>query len=253
MKTSKIQSTATELGALGLLVLLLLPSGIACNMAATGHNVHGRRLYEQGQFNQAFQSFNKAIQANPRNADAYYNMAALYHYLGRQQNNIQYLQQAEQLYGQAITFDNNHVSAYRGLAVRMLESGRGQDAFNMLRNWQARYPYSEEPLIEIASLLKDTGDRNRSMQYLVDALALNSQNARALKEMGQLREEAGQYQLALDNYIRSYQANNLQTDVAQKIASLQGQLAYSPGMPGPGQPIQPGQPRFGGANFYVPR
>ncbi len=253
MKILKICADAGVAVAFVSLIVAGLGVHVGCNVAATGHNVHGRRLYEQGQFATAIDSFKKAVQANPKNADAYYNMAATYHFLGQQQNNLQWLQQSEQLYNQAIALDNNHIPSHRGLAVRMMEAGRSNDAFTLLRNWQARFPYSEEPLIELARLTKETGDRARSMQYLVDALALNSQNPRALKAMGQLREEAGQYQLALENYVRSYQANNLQADVAQKIAGLQGRLAYQPSLPGPGQPVQPGQPRFGGADFYVPR
>jgi len=240
-------------GSLFYLVLGLSIVAIGCNVASTGHNVHGKRLYEQGQFASAITSFEQALKANPKNPDAFYNMGATYHFLGNQQNNSQWLQQGEQLYNQALALDSNHVESYRGLAVSMMQTGRSNDAFNLLRNWQTRFPTSEEPLIELARLTKESGDRPRSMQYLVDALALNSRNPRALKAMGQLREEAGEYQLALQNFVRSYQANNLQSDVASKIAGLQGRLAYQNALPTPGQPVQPGQPRFGGANVYVPR
>lgn len=239
------------------LAVLALPLAVffaGCNVMATGHNVQGKRLYEQGQFASAINSFQQAISQNPQNADAFYNMAATYHFLGRQQNNPQWIQHAQNLYNQALTLNNNHGESYRGLAVLMAESGKSTDAFSLLRNWQVQFPYSEEPLIELSRLTKETGDRSRAMQYLVDALALNSQNPRALKAMAMLREEAGQYDLALDNYIRSYQANNLQSDVAAKIASLQSQLTNQINqIPTPGQPSQPGQPRFGVANPYVPR
>ncbi len=233
----------------GLLLLVLT----GCNMMATGHNVQGKRLYEQGQFASAINSFQQALSQNPRNADAFYNMGATYHFLGKQQQNSQWINQAQDLYSQALNIDRNHTESYRGLAVLMAEAGKSSDAFNLLRNWQAQFPYSEEPLIELSRLTKETGDRSRAMQYLVDAMALNSNNARALKAMAVLREEAGQYDLALNNYLRSYQSNNLQSDVAAKIAALQGRLAYSAGLPTPGQPTQPGQPRFGGSNPYVPR
>ena len=120
--------------------------------------------------------------------------------------------------------------AYRGMAVALAENGQVTDAFNLLQNWQNAVPGSEEPRIELARLAKETGDRGRSMQYLLDALAVNPQNPRALKAMGLLREEEGQYQLALQNYLRSYQVNNLQTDVAEKIAALQGRLADGTGL-----------------------
>ena len=193
--------------------------------------------------------FQRSIQANPRNADAYYNMASTYLFLGKQQKNSSWIQQADQLYRQALNLDPNHADAYRGLASLMVENGRAADAFQMVQNWRARQPGSAEPLIELARMFRETGNRGTASQLLVDALNIDGTNAQALKDMGQIREEAGEYALALQNYIRSYQSNNLQTDVAQKIASLQG-LTSSAGQT---FPFQPGQNRLGSINQYVPR
>lgn len=228
-----------------ILPALLLASG--CNIAATGHNVQGKRLYEQGQFAQAISTFQKAVNANPRNPDAYYNMASTYYYLGKQQNNATWTQQAEQLYRRALVIDPNHTDAHRGLAAVLVESGRSGEAFQMLQAWQARAPFSAEPLIELARLQSEFGNRSNAMQTLANALNVDSNNPRALKAMGLMREQSGEYQLALDNYIRSYQANNLQPDVAEKIARLQGSARPQV------VPFQPGQNRLGSAQQYVPR
>jgi len=224
-----------------------------CNLATNNHNIQGRRLYEQGQYQQAINCFQRSLAANPQNPDAYYNMGAVYYHLGKQQKNAQWVAHAQQLYSQAISLNPNHLPAYRGLAVSMAESGRVEEAFAMLQNWQQSVPYSEEPKIELARLAKETGDTARSTQYLLDALAINPQNPRALKAMGRLREEAGEYQLALQNYMRSYQVNNLQTDVAERIGALQGRLGGANSIPVNVQAAQPGQIRLGGADHYVPR
>jgi tetratricopeptide (TPR) repeat protein len=118
----------------------------------------------------------------------------------------------------------------------------------MLNDWRARSPRSPEPLIEMARLQKEAGNSPLAIQYLADALAVDGTNARALKAMGQLREEAGQYQLALENYVRSYQSNNMQRDVAERIAALQGRVAGVPPTP-----PRVGQTRVGEAWQYVPR
>ena len=97
-------------------------------------------------------------------------------------------------------------------------------------------------------MYRETGNRAQATQLLSDALNVDSTNARALKAMGQMREEAGQYAMALENYVRSYQSNNLQTDVAQKIATLQGRVRSAQTIP-----FQPGQNRLGSLNQYVPR
>ena len=222
---------------------------MGCNVAATGHNMQGRRLYEQGQFAEALQTFQKALQTNPRNADAYYNMAATYYFLGKQHRNTQWLQQSENLYRQALGIEPTHADSFRWLAALMMENGRSNDALQMVQSWRASAPRSAEPVIELARMHRELGKAQQSMQLLVDALHIDSANPRALKAMGQIREEQGQHQLALDNYTRSYQANNLQPDVAAKIASLRGQMQVI----SQNGPNQPGQTRLGSVNQYVPR
>jgi len=234
-----------------LALLICLAGSVAisgCNFSATGSNLQGKRLFEQGQFAQAIEMFQRSIQADPRNADAYYNLASTYLFLGKQQKNSSWIQQADQLYRQALNLDPNHADAYRGLASLMIENGRASEAFQMVQNWRAQQPGSPEPLVELARMFRETGNRGSSTQLLVDALNLDGTNARALKAMGQMREESGEYALALQNYMRSYQSNNLQQDVAQKIASLQGVVSTNQAVP-----FQPGQNRLGSINQYVPR
>jgi tetratricopeptide (TPR) repeat protein len=224
----------------------LLVSG--CGFSAANYNMQGKRLFEQGQFAQAIDMFQRSANADPQNADAYYNMAATWYYMGKQQNNKVWIQQADQLYRQALVLNPNHAEAYRGLSALMVENGRSMEAFQLVQDWRVKQPGSADPVIELARMYRESGDRGAASQLLVDALHVDSDNARALKAMGQMREEEGQYNLALQNYIRSYQANNMQPDVAQKIASLQGVVRSAQTVP-----YQPGQNRVGDVNHYVPR
>ncbi len=235
------------------LIILLFCIGMVlghagCNFSATGHNIQGRRLFEQGQFAQALETFQQALAANPNNADAYYNLASTYAFLGKAQKNTTWLTQADQLFRNALNLNPNHADSYRGLAALMIESGRVNDAFQMVQDWRTRAPNSAEPVIELARMFQETGNRSQSMQLLVDALNLDNSNPRALNAMAVLREQSGEYGLALQNYIRSYQSNNLQPNIAQKIASLQGLVQSSTAVP-----FQPGQSRLGSVNQYVPR
>ncbi|MGI9518026.1 MAG: tetratricopeptide repeat protein [Pirellulaceae bacterium] len=227
----------------------LLCIGISgCNVTSSGHNMYGRQLYDQGQYAAAIESFQQALRDNPQSADAYYNLAATYSHLGRQQNNANSLQQADQLYRYSIALNPANGDAYRGLTALMMQNGQTAEAFQMMQTWRAQMPQSAEPAIELARMYHETGNRQQATQLLVDALNVEPTNARALKALGSIREESGQYQLALDNYIRSYQANNLQADVAQKIAALQGVARTSQVVP-----AQPGQAQLGSVNQYVPR
>ena len=230
--------------------LAVLTTG--CNLGAQRHNVSGRQAYESGQFANAINQFQQAINLNPRSADAYYNLGASYYTLGEQQKNQQWIQQAEQLYRQAIALDDQHTEAHRGLTALLIETGQEKYAFDLLNDWKNRYPNSAEPSIELARLYQEYGDNRRATDLLADALRIDGQNVRALKAMGHIREVQGQTHLALDNYLRVLQLDNQEAEVAARVVSLQAQMAQLPISTNPaGQPVQ--QPRYGSANPYLPR
>lgn len=239
---------AFRLGA-GLLILFCGLGSSGCRMMATGQNAQGKRLYEQGQYAAAIESFNQALRNDPRNADALYNLGATWMQMGRAQKNPAWLQTADQYFRSALSVDPSHVDSYRSLVAIMVESNRVADAWQLLQSWRASAPMMAEPVIEMARMQAETGNQAAAKQLLVDALNIEPNNARALASLGRMREQSGELQLALDNYIRSYQANNLQPEVAQRIAALQGTLRLAP----QNIPYQPGQNQLGSAQQYIPR
>ena len=106
----------------------------------------------------------------------------------------------------------------------LIETGREKYAFDLVNQWKDRYPGSTEPVVELARLYQEYGDNRRATDLLSDALRIDSNNIRALKAMGHVREVQGQNHLALDNYLRVLQINNQDASVAQRVASLQSQL-----------------------------
>ncbi len=233
---------------IGVIACCVFNSG--CGLSAVNSNMQGKAMFEQGQYDQAIETFQRSIAADPRNSDGYYNLAATYYYLGKQQKNSNYLKQADQLYRQSLSLDPDHADAYRGLAALMVENGQTQEAFQMVQGWRVQQPESPEPLIELARMYRESGDRTTATQLLADALNVDENNARTLKAMGQMREESGEYSLALQNYMRSYESNNMQPDVAAKIASLQAMTRTAQAIP---VQQQPGQIPNSSVNQYVPR
>lgn len=210
---------------LGIYVL----SSVGCNMMASNCNVSGREMFEQRRdYMGAYNKFLQALRNDPKNADAYYNLAALYHYQGLETKQNQQLQMAESYYNNCLNVDPNHVECYRGLATLLVQTERKDRALALLRNWSVTNPQSADPKVELAKLYRDFGDAETSLQLLADAARTEPNNWRAFRDMGQIREEQGNYAYALQNYQESLRKNSFQPDLATKVASLQRSVVPQP-------------------------
>lgn len=232
-----------------LAILTLSVSAIGCNFGAQQRNIHGQQAFQTGNYLQALGQFQQALSRNPNDPDANYNLAATFYSLGRSQGNAQYLSQAEQLYRKSISLNGQHNEAHRGLAALLIETGREQNAFDLLDGWKERRPNSAAPLIELARLYQEYGDNQHATDLLADAIKVDSTNVRALKALGQVRESQGQSLLALDNYIRVLQIDGSQAEIAQRVAFLQQQVSQAGG----NQSNQGYSPRYGSTNPWQTR
>lgn len=202
-------------------------------MAAQGQNIDGVRLVQQGQYPVAMQKFQQALQADPQNADAIYNMAATLHRAAKQSNDQNMLVQAEQLYNQSLDRNPNHVEAHRGLAVLLAETNRSPQALTLLRNWTVTSPGFSEAKVELARLHEELGDVNSATQQLTAAVQQDFTNSRALTALGRLKEKSGDVGSALAVYERAIQIDRNQPQLAQRVADLRRQYpASAPTTPG---------------------
>ena len=227
-------------------ILVCLIFTIGCNLPATRQNLDGRRSFELGNYQGALHSFQLALQTNPSNADAHYNVGRTLHHIGKAARNDQQLAQAEQAYRTALGLNPSHQPAYRGLSVLLAENKRTPEAFALLRHWGVMQPQSAEPKIELARLYVDQGNRQTATQVLSDALLLDNDNDRALRALGTLREESGDLRQAAHDYQRSLQINPMQPDLANRLAQIQfrGGIAPTSGPTLPRVAEVPAFPRF---------
>lgn len=202
-----------------------LPAIAGCQWAASGHNTTGARLYEQGQYTAALQRFQKVIATDPQNADGYYNLAATNHRLGNQRKDAEMLTQAESLYNQCLDHDPNHVECHRGLAVLLVDTGRPDRAFALMKNWATQNPTSADPRIELARLYEESNDPETALKYLEDAVQKDANNARAWLALGRLREQSGDLAQALQNYQQSLAINSNQPMAAERVATLSREIS----------------------------
>ena len=184
------------------LAVAMMGSSVGCNMAATGQNMQGVRMYEQGAYYPAIERFQKAMATSPHDANAYYNMAATLHRLGTANKDAQAWQQAEALYNQCLDRDPDHAACHRALAVLLVETNRSDRAFTLLKNWAIRSPRNTDARVELARLHEEFGDARTAELQLQQALQLDQTNRRAWTALAHLRETKGDYQQALTNYQR---------------------------------------------------
>lgn len=204
---------------------LSIITSAGCSMSAQGRNVDGVREYQLGRYHKAIQHFQRALARDPNNADSYYNLAATYNTLAKQNGDRALMQQAEGLYHQCLDLNPDHVTCYRGLASLLIDTDRQESAFTLMRRWAQRSYGSAEPRIELARLHEEFGDKDTAIQHLTDALHVDANNARAWSALGRLRENRGELAQALANYQQAYNLNQFQPGVGTRIAALQQGMA----------------------------
>ena len=198
---------------------------------AQARNAEGVRLFEQCRYPEAAREFQEAIYDDPCGANAYYNLAATYHRTGQLEHRQTDLAQAESYYNLCLDRNPQHTDCYRGLAVLLAEQGRTEEAFRLIEGWVQRQPCSADAKIELARLNEEFGNRQVAKEYLIEALAAEPDNPRALTALGKLREDAGDPAQALANYQRSLSQDNRQPQVAARVSALQAGCAA--GVPAP--------------------
>jgi tetratricopeptide (TPR) repeat protein len=189
-------------------------------MVATGQNMQGAQLYEQGQYYQAMEKFQQAMASDPTDADAYYNMASTMFQLGTASKDPNMLQQAETLYNQCLDRNPNHADCHRALAVLLVQTDRSDRAFTLMKNWAIRSPQNADARVELARLYEEFGDTKTAELQLQQALQLDQTNKRAWTAMAYLRESKGDTQQALANYQRAYALDGSNPALANRIAAL---------------------------------
>ena len=232
LQSSHSRSATNRTGFLGTIIASRLGIVFAvavttagCQFGANAKNADGVRLYEQGYKQAAVQRFQEALANNPHNWDAYYNLAATYHEVGKQRSDKGLLEEAEILYNRCLNLSPDNTDCYRALAALLVDTERPKKAFELLELWADRSPTLADPRVELARLHEEFGDNAMARRLLNQALEVNPSDARAWTALGHLREEQGRYAQALQNYQQAYNLNRGQPGLARRIGSLQQNLA----------------------------
>jgi tetratricopeptide (TPR) repeat protein len=236
----RFAGTLACVGWLALAAALLALTGCGEFMSQQ-QNASGVRLYQQARYDDALREFQEATYSNSRDGDGYYNQAAVYHRLGRQNHCEPDLKLAEKYYNDCLDRNPNHTECYRGLAVLLSERGDKDAAFRLVQGWADREPHSGDAKVELARLYDEFGNRQAAQNCLYEAIEAQPDNARALTALAKMRDDAGDKAQALANYQRSLSHDSRQPYVATRIAALQRDIA-PPAAGGTGCPPVPDTP-----------
>lgn len=220
------QEPLTSILRAAMLLLATAPvlSSAGCSWGASGKNALGAQLHQQGQYTAALQQFQQVVDEDPSNPDGYYNLAATTHRLAKQRNDDALYRNAEALYNQCLDHDPNHVECHRGLAVLLIDTGRTDSAFTLMKNWAQQNPASAEPRVELARLYEEAGQPQVALKYLEDAVQQDANNSRAWLALARMRESSGDLPQALQNYQRALALNNTSPMINERVAALSRQI-----------------------------
>lgn len=220
MNSSRQPSTSNARHAAACVAALLVASSVGCQYTARGQNSQGVALFQSGQYQQSAQYFQQALQKDPTNADAYYNLAAAYHQVGKINRSTTELDQAEVLYNKCLDYNQNHQECYRALAVLLVDKNQPDKAQRLLEGWYSLNPANPGAKVELARLREEFGDRQAAKDYLQQALVIDPYEPRALAALGRIQESEGNAAQALANYQRSLYRNQFQPELAARAATL---------------------------------
>jgi Tfp pilus assembly protein PilF len=184
-------------------------------------NEDGVYLFERGEYGSARESFEVALQLQPKDAGLLYNTGQCYD----RQNDAA---KAEQFYQRCLQENANHAPCRHALAVLLFRSGRGNDADNMIEDWLTREPKRADAYVEDGWRLRQAGELTQAEARLQQALDLEPRNIRALTEMAILFEVLQLPERAAVLYERVLAEDPHQPAVAERLNSLRAKKVGKP-------------------------
>lgn len=206
------------------IVLCGLLSGCESLNRSTMKNSEGVAHYTQGQYDQALSRFQEAIELDPKNAEAYYNVASSYQQQAILHQQPGLLAQAENYYRACLDRNpspDTTVCCYRGIATSMSRRNQGEQAIALLRDWESRNQSSIEPKLEIAYLQESLDKNKEALETLKTAVVLAPNDYRPHYKIGVVQQKLGNSAEALNQYLMAGRLNPSDREIANRIALLQ--------------------------------
>jgi tetratricopeptide (TPR) repeat protein len=209
--------------AFGWTALLLLAGGCTSPMEqrVREYNDDGLFLYRRGDYREARDTFQAALEMSPEDISLRFNLAQACEQLGDRGK-------AEKLYQECLTRDANHADSRFALCALLVQQGRREDASRMVEDWLAREPKRGDAYALDGWLWHQAGDLPRAQSRLQQAVQMDPGNVRALTELGLVYESYRRPDRALALYERSLERDPDQPGVIVRVNRLKSQGVSSP-------------------------
>jgi tetratricopeptide (TPR) repeat protein len=204
-----------------LVVACMLAGGVGC-LAPSGqerltrYNDDGVRLFNQGDYPHALDSFDAALTLQPNDPALLYNIGQCYDRMGQPDR-------AERYYQACLQRSPAHRDARHALVAGMYRHGRREPADQLIQDWLRSEPQSSDAYALEGWRLHRAGDLPGAQGRLQQALSLDGKNTRALVELGLVFEDLGLPDRALAMYERVLEREPYHAEVAARLAALRAQ------------------------------
>jgi type IV pilus assembly protein PilF len=164
------------------------PRAAPAEEAAQANLNVGIAYVREQRYELAIEALTRALNIQPRLADAHSTIAIAYDQLGD-------LELAEQHYRRATELEANNAVAANSYAVFLCRRGRWQDAEPYFRSAanNRRYPTPDVALTNAGICARNAGDEAAAEEYLREALTRNNASAGALSAMMELSYAQGNF------------------------------------------------------------
>ncbi len=175
----------------------------------------GNAYSDKGDKDRAIQDYDKAIELNPQNADAFNNRGVVYRNKGDKDRAIQD-------YDKAIELNPQHAEVFYNRGVTYSDKGDKDRAIQDYDKAIELNPQHAEAFNNRGVAYSDKGDKDRAIQDYAKAIELNPQNAKAFNNCGNAYRGKGDPDRAIQDYDKAIELNQ------QDVGAFNNRgLAYS--------------------------
>lgn len=157
------------------------------------HFNRGVYFYRQREMAKALQSYQKVIELDPAQAEAYNNMGILYQDLGD-------FNRAQEVYQKALEINPRYEKAHNNLGTLFYLANRYEESMAAFQKALAINPRNIESYCNLGALYKKIGQGEKAVEYYQKALAIHPLHGETHYNIGLLYEQAEQIELAIDHY-----------------------------------------------------